>query len=215
MPKAYFLIAGFLAVLFILLILDSSAYVREIESGEISSSVIGLPEDEPSRKNAVLAAELINGIIINPGEVFSFNDIVGPRTVSRGFAEGLSILRGGNGQTSYVRDVGGGICRTSTNLHQAVLKAGLEVTERHNHVIPVEYAERGQDAALLYGKQDYRFKNTRKNPVKVLAAVTDEGLRISLEERIQVRLKKHNLFGAGAFHYYRERIKTAFKSITD
>jgi vancomycin resistance protein YoaR len=213
MPKAYFFIAGFFILVLILIILDRSAYIREIGSGEISSSVMGLPEDDASRKNAVLSAGLINGIIINPGEVFSFNDIVGPRTVDRGFSEGLSILRDGSGQTNYVRDVGGGICRTSTNLHQAVLKAGLEVKERHDHVIPVEYAEKGQDAALLYGKQDYKFRNNRENPVKVVAVVTDEGLRISLEERIQVRLKKHNIFNAGAIYYYRERIKTACKSI--
>lgn len=213
MPKAYFFVAGFFIVVIILLILDRSAYVKEVESGEISSSMIRLPEDEPSRKNAVLSAGLINGIIINPGEVFSFNDIVGPRTVDRGFAEGLSILRDGNGQTTFVRDVGGGICRTSTSLHHAVLKAGLEVKERHDHVIPVEYAEKGQDAALLYGKQDYKFKNNRENPVKVVTAVTDSGLRISLEERILVRLKKHNIFNTGAICYYRERIKTACKSL--
>lgn len=211
MFNKYLFIAGVLIVLILLMIFDRSSYVKEIESREISSNSIKLPNDEPSKINTVLSGKMINGVIVNPGEVFSFNDIVGPRTVSRGFAEGLSILQK-NGEPVYVRDVGGGICRTSTSLHQAALKAGMEIKERHDHVIPVEYAEKGQDAALIYGKQDYKFKNNKSNPVKIVAFVKDDNLHISIEERVQVKIEKHNIFKTSTLEYYRDRIIAAYKA---
>ncbi len=212
MPKAFVLTVILLAMAVVLLLLNRPAYVRELESRVISSGVIRLPDDGPSRKNALLSADMINGIIIKPGEVFSFNEIVGPRTVERGFAEGLSILQNGEGRPAFVRDVGGGICRTSTSLHQAVVEAGLEVKERHDHVIPVDYAEKGRDAALLYGKQDYKFKNTRDNPVKVVAVAEGDELRVSLEEKVQVKVGKQGIFNGGTLSYYRQRIKEACRS---
>lgn len=207
----YFFIIGSLIIVVILLIFDRSSYVKEIESREIASNSIKLPSDQPSKVNTILSAKLINGIIINPGEMFSFNDIVGPRTVSRGFAEGLSISQK-NGEYVYVRDIGGGICRTSTNLHQAVQKAGMEVKERHDHVIPVDYAEKGQDAALIYGKQDYKFKNNKSNPIKIVAFIKDDNLNVSIEERVQVRLETHNIFKISTLEYYRDRIIAAYKA---
>lgn len=212
MPKSYILAGALILAVVLLVRLDRSSYVRELEAREIGVDLIKLPDDDPSRKNALLAAELINGVIIGPGETFSFNNLVGPRTVDRGFAEGLSILRD-NGQLKYVRDLGGGICRTSTSLHRAVVSSGLEVKERHDHLIPVEYAERGQDAALLYGKQDYRFKNNRENILRLAASVQDGHLRLAVEEKVQVKVKKHNLINVGALYYYRERLKTVCRSM--
>lgn len=211
MFNKYIFIVGALIIIVVLIIFDRSSYIKEIESREISSNSIKLPSDEPSKANTILSAELINGIIINPGEVFSFNDIVGPRTVSRGFVEGLSIIQK-NGEFVYVRDIGGGICRTSTNLHQAVLKAGMDIKERHDHVIPVDYAEKGQDAALIYGRQDYKFKNNKDNPVKIVAYAKDDNLNVSIEERVQVKLETHNIFKISTLEYYRDRIIAAYKS---
>lgn len=211
MPKAYIIMTGILSILILLFLLDKSAYVKELDSREISSDEMDLPGDEPSRKNTVLSANMINGVIVSPGSIFSFNDIVGPRTLERGFAEGLSILQE-NGKSAFVRDVGGGICRTSTSLHQAVLKAGLEVRERHDHVIPVEYAGKGQDAALLYGKQDYRFRNNRDNPVKVVTTVRDSKLYVSLEEKVQLKIEKHNILRLSTMEYYRDRVKAAYRA---
>ncbi len=205
-----FFVAGALFIVFIFLVFDRSYYIKEIDSRKLSSTAIKLPDDEPSKINAVLASKMIDGIIIKPGEVFSFNGIVGPRILSKGFKEGLSIVQK-DGGPSYARDVGGGICRTSTGLHQSVSKAGLEVVERHDHVIPVDYAEKGRDAALLYGKQDYRFRNNKRNPVKILSVVKDDQLNIVIEEKIQEKIEKHRIFRAGLFDYYRDRIMAAYK----
>lgn len=128
---------------------------------------------EGNKKNAELAAKLVNGTVVAPGAVFSFNQVVGPRTRARGFVEGLSIVRTSRG-SKFVPDVGGGICRTSTAIHQAVLKAGLQPLERHSHSMPVEYAEPGEDAAVAWGQWDYRFKNTKDVPVKLLLNADSE-----------------------------------------
>lgn len=213
MTRIFFLATGLILVAIVINLLNSAEYVRETESRVVSSCLIALPDDGPSRKNTALAAGIINGIIVNPGEVFSFNSLVGPRTTERGFAEGLSVLRDSGGKLALARDVGGGICRASTGLHQAVVAAGLEVKERHDHLIPVDYAEKGRDAALLYGKQDYKFKNSGENPVRIVCAVEGDNLRVSLEEKIQSLVRKHNLFNPGAIHYYREKIKTARESL--
>lgn len=122
---------------------------------------------EGSQKNAKLAADLVNGTIVAPGAVFSFNQVVGPRTRARGFVEGLSIVRTSRG-SKLVPDVGGGICRVATAIHQAVLKAGLQLLERHSHSMRVEYAEPGEDAAVVWGQWDYKFKNIKNVPIKLL-----------------------------------------------
>lgn len=128
-------------------------------------------------KNANLAASLVNGVIINPGEIFSFNQIVGQRTVSRGFVEGQSVVNTVYGP-ELQPSVGGGICRTATVIHHAVLTAGLEVVERHDHSLPVSYAEPGKDAAVAYGYLDYRFRNNTEWPIKLQISTENEKLRV-------------------------------------
>jgi len=121
--------------------------------------------------NMLLAAKAIDGTVISSGEEFSFNRIVGPRTAERGYVESTSIY--GN---SWVPDVGGGVCRTATLLHNAVTKAGLEVLERNNHGLPVSYATPGEDAAVTWGALDYRFVNNLKYSLKV--SIEREGVKL-------------------------------------
>ena len=122
--------------------------------------------------NAKVAAEYTNGIVINPGAEFSFNDSVGERTRDRGFVEGIIIDADGEGGYHYRSAVGGGVCLTSTAIHKAVLEApGLEVLERHSHSLTVGYAKHGQDAAVSWDSWDYRFQNNRDNPVKLASEV--------------------------------------------
>ncbi|WP_018086247.1 VanW family protein [Desulfurispora thermophila] len=94
---------------------------------------------------------------------------VGPRTISRGFVVSRSIVGDGK-KYRYISDVGGGVCRAATVLHQAVARVkGVKIIERHRHVLPVPYAATGQDAAVWYGKQDYRFINKRAKPLLIKA----------------------------------------------
>ena len=113
-------------------------------------------------KNALLTAKAINGTVLKPGEVFSFNRVVGERSTSRGYLESISIS--GN---QRVPDIGGGVCRTATLLHHAAMNAGMEILERHSHTMEVTYAAPGDDAAVSWPNVDYRFKNTSNKSVSM------------------------------------------------
>ena len=121
--------------------------------------------------NIVKAAAKIDGLVMMPGDEFSFNDVVGQRTAANGFAiAGVYV----NGQVS--NDYGGGICQVSSTLYNAVLRANLEVTERTNHQFVVGYVPIGTDATVSWGWPDFKFKNNRQYPIKLV--VTTESRNV-------------------------------------
>ena len=122
----------------------------------------------PRTNNVRLAAASINGTILNPGDEFSYNTVVGERTEARGYKPAGAYV---NGQV--VDEFGGGVCQPSSTLYMAVLRADLEVTERHNHSFTVAYTPLGEDATVDYGNLDFRFKNNTDYPIKILAEQTD------------------------------------------
>lgn len=130
---------------------------------------------DPASVNMMRAAELINGTVIPPGGEFSFNQAVGPRTLERGFVESISIYG-----DKWVPDVGGGVCRTATLLHQAAQEADLKITEKHGHSLPVSYAAKGEDIAVAWRELDYRFCNTTGGFILIEANVDDEMLKIQV-----------------------------------
>ena len=109
------------------------------------------------------ACENINGTILQPGDIFSFNDIVGQRTVENGFKE-ATVIQGGQ----YEQGLGGGICQVSTTLYNAVLKADLEVVRRSNHAWPSDYVSVGLDATVDWPALDFQFKNDTDYQVVVV-----------------------------------------------
>lgn len=164
-----------LALLFVLLLTPKALAQSVIGQHEIPLSQAMTQE---SAINACLAGMYMNQTIIYPGEVFSFNRTVGERLPERYF-----ILAPISSRTKYVvYDHGGGICMTSSILHQAVKDAGLRTVERHNHVTPVSYLPTGEDAAITWGVQDYRFKNTLANPIKINVTILNNILKIELIE---------------------------------
>lgn len=124
-----------------------------------------MTSNKPRANNVELAAKLINGTILLPGEEFSYNGVVGPRTAARGF-QAASVYE----NNKMVDGLGGGICQTSSTLYAAVLYADLQVTERHEHSLEVTYAPLGMDATVAYGSLDFRFKNNTSMPIKVTAS---------------------------------------------
>ena len=116
--------------------------------------------------NLELAAGKINGIVLGPGEEFSFNKVVGKRTIEAGYTEAKIFLNG-----EVVDGTGGGICQISTTLYNAVLLANLEITDRRNHNYTTSYVKAGRDATVVYGAIDFKFKNNRKYPIKIEATV--------------------------------------------
>lgn len=125
--------------------------------------------------NIALAAKTINGTILLPGETFSYNKILGNTTKEKGYQLGTAYV-GGKTVPSY----GGGICQVSSTLYNAALYANLEIVERYNHSYAVSYVPAGRDATVAYGGKDFKFKNTRNYPIKIVASAKNGVVSISL-----------------------------------
>ena len=117
--------------------------------------------------NIRLASEKVNGTVIMPGEVFSYNTTVGKRTAAAGF-KSAAVYVGGEVTTG----IGGGICQVSSTLYNAVLLANLEIVERHNHGFNPGYVPASRDATVSWGGPDFKFKNDRTYPVKIICSGT-------------------------------------------
>lgn len=112
--------------------------------------------------NMIIASKAINGKVIYPGQTFSFNDIVGPRTAKKGYRNAPVFTGGG-----VANELGGGICQVASTMFNTALNANVGIVERHQHSQRVTYVPLGRDAAI-YGKiQDFRWKNTTKYPIKI------------------------------------------------
>ena len=114
--------------------------------------------------NLRLACQKINGTVLLAGETFSYNDVVGARTVAAGY-KNAKIYEAGQ----VVDGLGGGICQISSTLYNSALLANMEIVERRNHQFVTSYVEAGRDATVVYGATDFKFKNTRKYPVRIVA----------------------------------------------
>lgn len=110
--------------------------------------------------NIELAGGYFKGLVVYPGVTISFNEITGPRTQDQGYRKAPVLIDG-----RLVDDWGGGICQVSSTLYVALLKAGFEVVERHNHGIPVAYIPMGLDATIAYDLLDLKMKNCTGVPV--------------------------------------------------
>ncbi|WP_253199712.1 VanW family protein [Clostridium gasigenes] len=113
-------------------------------------------------KNMEIAAQTVNGVLLMPGDEFSYNDLIGDTTPDKGYEKANTYV--GN---KIVPDYGGGICQVSTTLYRAVMKANIRSTARTNHSLTVSYSEPGLDATVSYGSLDYKFKNTYDFPVYI------------------------------------------------
>ena len=125
--------------------------------------------------NVKLAASLVDGTILNPGETFSYNGVVGSRQASRGFLPAPAYV---GGQT--VNEVGGGICQLSSTIYLASMRANLKIVERHNHTYAVGYVPDGMDATVYYGSLDFQFQNDMGRPLKISCSMEGRTLTVNL-----------------------------------
>ena len=125
-------------------------------------------ENKDRTTNLNIAAAKIDGTIIMPGEEFSYNKIVGARSIEAGYKE-AKIYQ--NGQ--IIDGLGGGICQISSTLYNAAVCANLDITERFNHQFITSYVKPGRDATVAYGSKDLKFKNNRSYPIRVDAYVSN------------------------------------------
>lgn len=123
--------------------------------------------DTDRTTNLKLAANKINGTVIMPGETFSYNQVVGARTIAAGYKEAPIYVQG-----KVVDGLGGGICQITSTLYNAVVYANLEIIERSNHQFVPSYVTASRDATVVYGSIDFKFKNNRNYPIKLICSVS-------------------------------------------
>lgn len=116
--------------------------------------------------NLKLASDKINGTVIMPDEVFSYNKVVGKRTIKAGYKEAAIYENG-----EVTSGLGGGICQISTTLYNAAVQADLKITSRRNHMFTTSYVSAGKDATVAWGSTDFKFKNSRDYPIKIESTV--------------------------------------------
>lgn len=151
--------------------------------GEATSQVTGVAS---RLYNVTLSANSCNGKIVLPGEVFSYNDTTGPRSVANGYRLG-SVYVGGKSE----QQPGGGVCQTSSTLYYAILHTELEIVERRCHQFAVGYVPDGMDATVYDGGIDFKFRNNTDYPIKIQAWTYDTGGK----RYITVQLYGTNLTG--------------------
>ncbi len=124
--------------------------------------------------NVHLLGNYLDGTIVKAGETFSYNEVVGPRTIARGFREGQMIFGG-----VLIPSIGGGVCQTATTIFNAAFEAGLPVSERHNHSWYISHYPMGRDATVSWGGPDLVFKNDLKHAILIDVTYTDTTFTIN------------------------------------
>lgn len=124
--------------------------------------------------NVTLACNEINGTVVLPGEIFSFNGTVGERTSEKGYKEATVYVSG-----ESVQEAGGGVCQVASTIYLVTLLANLEVVEREEHQFSVTYVPPGQDATIYWPNLDYKFRNNTDYPIRINASVSGGYVNIS------------------------------------
>lgn len=133
-----------------------------------------LPDPLPGEEyNVHLAARLLAGTTILPGQIFSQNQTLGPYNAWRGFKEGPTYIG-----SQLTTTTGGGVCKVASTLYNVVILCNLPVVERHAHSMPVPYVPYGQDATVSYGMKDFKFQNNTPFPILIWAQGVNNQLYI-------------------------------------
>ncbi|MDP4118895.1 MAG: VanW family protein, partial [Bacillota bacterium] len=151
---------------------DESGLFKEVLS-RYNSSTAG--SDENRLINLKIACASINGTVLNPDAVFSYNKAVGQITEAAGYREATIFTTKG-----HEMGIGGGICQVSSALYSAVLYGNLETVKRKNHMYIVGYVPYGQDATVYEGELDFRFKNNTNKPIKIAAELSGGYVRVTI-----------------------------------
>lgn len=147
---------------------------------EIASFTTYFSAGNPARVNNIRqVASMLDGLIVRPGETFSFNKTVGPRTRAAGYDE-APVIRDG----VLTPGVGGGICQVSTTLFNAVFFAGLPIVERHPHSFYIDHYPIGRDATVSYGGPDLKFRNDSDRVILISVSATESSVQVSLASAV-------------------------------
>lgn len=144
---------------------------------QIATYTTTLYDKEQTRiDNINLAISKLNGVIIENGAEFSFNNTIGPMNEGNGFKKATGFDSNGK----KIKISGGGICQISSTLYNCALIAGFDITERHPHSKRVYYVPKDKDATILYGSLDLKFVNNSGSKVRIDASATKSTVTITL-----------------------------------
>ena len=127
------------------------------------------------KHNVKLALSKFNGMIVNPTESVSFNQVVGPHTSENGFKTATIIYNG-----EFTDGIGGGICQASTTLYNALLLSGVQIDEVHRHTLPVKYVPLALDAMVAEYTSDLKFTNTSEYPIYIKTYSDSKGVGVDV-----------------------------------
>lgn len=145
-------------------------------TSNISSFSTNVADSTGGRKhNVKLALSKFNGMIVQPNESVSFNEIVGEHTTENGFKPATIIYNG-----EFTEGIGGGICQASTTLYNALLLGGVQIDEVHRHSLPVKYVPLALDAMVAEHTSDLKFTNTSKYPIFIKTYSNKNGVGVEL-----------------------------------
>ena len=151
---------------------DLQAVLFQDVLGEAGAGVSG---SSARKSNVQLSASACDGIVLLPGEVFSYNNTTGSRTADKGYLPAPAYVGG-----QSVDQIGGGICNTSSVIYYAALNANMEIVERHNHTYAVGYVPDGMDATVWYGSLDFQFRNNTPYPIRLETVYGDSYLTVRI-----------------------------------
>ncbi len=160
-----------LSMLFLILVIHDVRYnpaygADKYCAATFSTSIDG--QDANVKRNITIACQKLNGTVIPPNSIFSFNAVVGEGSAQNGFVPGRVLYR-----DRVAFEPGGGLCQVSSTLFNALLMAGCVIIERHRHSQPVSYVPLGLDATIKYGKKDLRIRNPYLHPLKLEISAGD------------------------------------------
>ncbi|EOS30205.1 hypothetical protein C807_02600 [Lachnospiraceae bacterium 28-4] len=170
----------------------SAYYYHYIQSGKAEGRTVGYPSrnadeiasfstqyntEEDRATNVELAAQRIDGIVIQPGTSFSFSNSIMSRTTENGYVVAPSFASG-----RVVSSVGGGICQVSSTLYVAMTLSSIPATERYAHSLAVDYVPKGLDSAIVEGVKDLRFKNLYDYPIRIDSSAENGTLTVAISK---------------------------------
>jgi vancomycin resistance protein YoaR len=135
--------------------------------------------DKPNRNSNInLVCKTIDGLVLQPGESFNFNEFIGPRTAAKGYKEAPGIYEG-----ALRLELGGGICQTTGTLFHSVMMADLQIDERNPHTWPSDYVETGTDATVTWDGKNFQFTNNTEYPIAIHSFYKDRHITMEIYGR--------------------------------
>lgn len=164
---------------------DDMSSTRFVLKGQRTSSVAGLekvaecqtPLSSKSTEaihNIRIANDSLHGLVLQPGEEFSFTFFLGEVSKAKGYQDASTFVVTEDGEAKTEKGIGGGICQVASTLHAACLDARMDIVERHPHSKTVSYITDGKDAAISIGYKDFKFVNAKSYPVVLCFQIKDK-----------------------------------------